>query len=52
MLSLFFTAMFYYAIGYTGWKIIKYLFLFILSLFGYGVEWVEPPEHEEDDEED
>lgn len=51
MLSLFFTAMLYYAIGFAGWKILKFLGLFILSLFGFGFEWVDPEDLEEDEDE-
>lgn len=46
MLTFFFTAMLTFAVGYAGWKILGYLFLFILGLFGYGVEM------EYDDEDD
>lgn len=45
MLTFFFTAMLTYAIGYAGWKILKYIFVLILALFGLGVEYVD-----EDDE--
>lgn len=49
MLTFFFTAMLTYAIGFAGWKILKYLFVLILALFGFGVEldWSEDDSDED-----